>query len=154
MAFFFFFSFFMDSPSFRLRLRASIKQKKITVAHTTCRYYSVRFYALVRQPFLRWLFTLSPPQRPICVTSRLGREKRKRAHISLEGGPVGGTRIVGAPTIIGAARFVRHNKQGDEDHTESLEKKDLWSKIMAVCKCFKKHWLISLLSSVVQDVYR
>lgn len=32
------------------------------------------------------------------------------------------TRIIGAPTIIGAARFVRHNKQGDEDRTKSLEK--------------------------------
>ena len=25
---------------------------------------------------------------------------------------------------------------------------------MAVCKCFKKHWLIFLLSSAIQDVYR
>ena len=24
---------------------------------------------------------------------------------------------------------------------------------MAVCKCFKKHWLISLLFSAIQDVY-
>ena len=87
--------------------------------------------------------------RPICVTSerkeicvtseRKEREKRARSHFL--GGGTGGrlcgingghkrllrvreveTRIIGAPTIMGAARFVRHNKQGDEDRTKSLEK--------------------------------
>ena len=78
---------------FRLKPWASIKQTQTTVAHTTCRYCSVRSYALVRQPFLKWLYTLSPPQRPICVTRRVGREKRKRANISLEGGNSSGNSL-------------------------------------------------------------
>ena len=70
----------MDSPSFRLKLWASIKQRQTTVGHTTCRYCSVRSYALVRQPFLKWLFTLCSG---LFVSQRGWRERKESALTSL-----------------------------------------------------------------------
>ena len=70
----------MDSPSFRLKLWASIKQRQTTVGHTTCRYCSVRSYALVRQPFLKWLFTLCSG---LFVSQRGWGERKESALTSL-----------------------------------------------------------------------
>ena len=68
------------SPSFRLKLWASIKQRQTTVAHTTCWYCSVRSYALVRQPFLKWLYTLCSG---LFVSQRGWGERKESALTSL-----------------------------------------------------------------------